>query len=250
VKEYSAESRKLRQLSPLSPRIDWYSRFVFLDSVQSLARSLSDKKRVREPNLARLLNDTKTNDSVDCNAILKWGNGRFDQLVVAANSRDAVERRRIVKQITEEFEKDLEHSKKLSNQLLGVFDGTAITNAVRNVLFAQCMPAVDGMGEALQRAEFYRLATPLAFALKAYRLDRGHYPKRLEDLVPAYYDRVPIDPFSTGPVVYRAEGNGFILYSLGPNQKADGGVDLESSRESGVVGDDVVIQLPGNRKKS
>jgi len=34
---------------------------------------------------------------------------------------------------------------------------------------------------------------------------------------------VPIDPFTGKPLVYRREGEGFIVYSLGTNQKDDGG---------------------------
>ncbi len=45
----------------------------------------------------------------------------------------------------------------------------------------------------------------------------------LDALVPGILTEVPIDPFTGKPLVYRREGEGFIVYSLGSNQKDDGG---------------------------
>jgi hypothetical protein len=47
----------------------------------------------------------------------------------------------------------------------------------------------------------------VVLALRAYRLERGHYPERLGDLVPRYLSRVPDDPCARRPNVplrYRA----------------------------------------------
>lgn len=61
-----------------------------------------------------------------------------------------------------------------------------------------------------------------AVAVELYRRERGALPERLEDLT-AYFDAFLIDPFSGGPLVYRVVEDGFVVYSLGPNQRDDHG---------------------------
>ncbi len=45
----------------------------------------------------------------------------------------------------------------------------------------------------------------------------------LDDLVPDYLPEVPDDPFGGGPLVYRRTATGYLLYSVGRDQRDDGG---------------------------
>jgi len=61
-------------------------------------------------------------------------------------------------------------------------------------------------------------------ALRAYRLDHGTYPAALSALTPGYLKAVPDDPFAlSGPLRYKLAGAKFVLYSVGPDGKDDGG---------------------------
>lgn len=60
-------------------------------------------------------------------------------------------------------------------------------------------------------------------ACRLYKSRTGRYPESLNALVPEILPDVPIDPFTGKPLVYRPAGNGFIVYSLGSNEKDDGG---------------------------
>ncbi|MCH7727332.1 MAG: hypothetical protein IH991_12755 [Planctomycetes bacterium] len=62
-------------------------------------------------------------------------------------------------------------------------------------------------------------------AIRAHRLEQGQLPAKLEDLVPEYLPAVPQDPFAQRPLVYRVVKNDFLLYSVGPNKKDDGGIN-------------------------
>jgi hypothetical protein len=77
------------------------------------------------------------------------------------------------------------------------------------------------MKEAQIKATY--LAARAGLACRLYKSRMGRYPESLEELVPGVLTEVPIDPFTGTPFVFRREGQGFIVYSLGSNQKDDGG---------------------------
>jgi hypothetical protein len=69
--------------------------------------------------------------------------------------------------------------------------------------------------------EAIMLASRAGLACRLYKNTNGRYPESLEALVPGHLSEVPIDPFTGKPFVYRREGEGFIVYSLGSNEKDD-----------------------------
>ncbi len=79
----------------------------------------------------------------------------------------------------------------------------------------------------------------VGLALAAYHADNGAYPETLDALAPRYCHAIPADRFTTKPLVYRPEGQGYALYSAGDNSIDDGG------RPSTAVppGDDIVIRI-------
>lgn len=63
-----------------------------------------------------------------------------------------------------------------------------------------------------------------ALAIRAYQLEHGQRPATLGSLVPEYLVSLPQDPFTDGrPIGYRAGGEGFGVYSVGPDGHDDGG---------------------------
>jgi hypothetical protein len=65
----------------------------------------------------------------------------------------------------------------------------------------------------------------IACALERYRLARGQYPEQLQSLVPEFMSALPKDVITGQPYKYRRTADGqFILYSVGWNEKDDGGV--------------------------
>ena len=73
----------------------------------------------------------------------------------------------------------------------------------------------------------------VACALERYRLARGQYPNTLDLLTPQFVEKLPHDLIGGRPLQYRrtSEG-GYLLYSVGWDEKDDGGV-LGNSREEG-----------------
>jgi hypothetical protein len=80
----------------------------------------------------------------------------------------------------------------------------------------------------------WRLAE-VALALAIYHADVGEYPETLEKLERKNLE-VPLDIFADGPLHYQKQGNGYLLYSVGPNMIDDGG----RGRDEG--GDDIAVR--------
>ncbi len=72
-------------------------------------------------------------------------------------------------------------------------------------------------------------------ALKAYKNDHGDYPESLEALRQALAWDVPLDPCSGRDLRYARRDEGFLLYSLGPNLKDDGGVAAPDGQEQDIL---------------
>jgi hypothetical protein len=68
-------------------------------------------------------------------------------------------------------------------------------------------------------------------AMELFRRESGHYPDHLDTLVPRYLEAVPIDPFSGKQMRYRLTTNSYLLYSIGPDRKDDGGRSLTKSTQ-------------------
>jgi len=65
----------------------------------------------------------------------------------------------------------------------------------------------------------------LACALERYRLANNHFPEKLEALVPQFIAHLPNDVLTGEPCKYRRIDEArFVLYSIGWNEKDDGGV--------------------------
>ena len=67
----------------------------------------------------------------------------------------------------------------------------------------------------------------VALALHAFRLENGHPPASLAELIPPYLPKLPDDPCARqGTFKYHLQGAGYVLYSIGPDGKDDGGTPI------------------------
>jgi hypothetical protein len=81
------------------------------------------------------------------------------------------------------------------------------------------------MGKQVAHAQSEADLAMVACALERYRLALGQYPVELSALVPRFASTLPHDIINGQPLKYHRTDNGrFILYSIGWNEKDDGGV--------------------------
>jgi hypothetical protein len=88
------------------------------------------------------------------------------------------------------------------------------------------IPSLTRTFDTLARVEAMDECARAAVATTRYRLDHGTMPSHLDELVPAYLDAVPTDPFDGHPLSLAVKGDRWIVYSIGPDLVDDGGVDM------------------------
>ena len=85
-------------------------------------------------------------------------------------------------------------------------------------------PAISGTVKKLAVTQASIDLARVACGLERYRLARGEYPEMLDALSPQFIARVPHDIINGQPLHYhRTDDGNFILYSVGWNEKDDGG---------------------------
>ena len=84
------------------------------------------------------------------------------------------------------------------------------------------LPNIDDAGPTIARAETYIRLARLACRLEEYRIAQGQYPDKLDQLpdLPAHLNQ---EVLSEQPLRYQRKGDSYLLYSIGWNQKDNGG---------------------------
>jgi hypothetical protein len=104
--------------------------------------------------------------------------------------------------------------------------GTGIRKLLRHqVLAGMLLPALGRVTLRAATAQVSADQAAIACALERYRLTNGQYPETLDALVPQFISELPHDVIGGAPYMYRRTDNGsFLLWSVGWNEKDDGGV--------------------------
>jgi len=88
----------------------------------------------------------------------------------------------------------------------------------------------------------------LRTAIERYTKEQGHAPDSLADLRPRFLEELVLDPFSGKPFRYKRTEDGWLLWSIGPNLKDDGGDDKNPEDVWRIGKNDLVFrsQIPSN----
>ncbi|HEY5346048.1 MAG TPA: hypothetical protein VIK62_06860 [Verrucomicrobiae bacterium] len=105
-----------------------------------------------------------------------------------------------------------------------------------NLLESMLVPALGGAVEKFAHAQASVDLARTAIALERYRLAHGEFPESLDALAPQFIAQVPHDVINGQPLKYRRTNDGqFVLYSVGWNEKDDGGVVVYKTGSSPEV---------------
>ena len=88
------------------------------------------------------------------------------------------------------------------------------------------LPFPESLLNTKAQYEAFLQVTRVGLALKRYKNANGVYPDTLAYLTPSFLDRLPKDPCSGNSLLYRKEGKGFLLYSVGSDLQDNQGAQL------------------------
>ena len=109
------------------------------------------------------------------------------------------------------------------------------------------LPASSGFTRKNSHAQSFADSARVACALERYRIANGRLPDTLAPLAPKFIDRIPTDVIDGQPWRYHTlAAGGYVVYSIGWNQKDDGGVPglREYSTSVDIAQGDWVWQMP------
>jgi hypothetical protein len=178
------------------------------------------------------------------------GNTWCDRLTVAARKPTRAERVKALADCDAEIKKLAASSRDPKTFAWAILGGQkAASEQVGRILVCLLLPAVSAALDAEDRMAMQQAENDLAFALAQYRADRGSYPAKLADLTPKYVAKLPQDIFNNdADLKYRVENGGYLLYSVGPNGKDDGGRGRDDCKNN-EGWDDLTVRMPAAAKR-
>ena len=244
ARRFEADLSQLAALPAFADRIDEDGRYMCLDAIARMKRD--------GPGAMPSVYGEKVDDSfstrltglaVNWDTVADVANQWHDRVVEIANMPTYAESKRAMAPIERELE-SLEgfqwQSEEMVNELLrGRFrqEVGQQMGELQARLFLSDTP-LNLRAEIRQKTNFD--FARLALALAAHKADHGDSPVSLADLVPDYLPEIPIDRFSGGPLNYRKQIGGYVLYSVGPNLQVDEGNGATNQGS----GDDIVVRVP------
>lgn len=240
-----ADLQSLGPLPSMAEKLNTGERYMYLDAVCTLARGRMDLFQLAgdgpSPRLAWALR-MASSLLIDWDLILRMGNSWYDRMVAALEKPTHAERAEAMKALDDEIEAitaDATDPKGFALSFLrGKTPRQTLSRQMGNVLVALFLPAVMAARTAEDRGVTLARLNQIAFALAGYRAEHGKYPKDLAELAPKYIAKLPVDPFTGKSFRYKPQGEGFLIYSLGPNMEDNGGKVYYLDEKKAAEGED------------
>jgi hypothetical protein len=149
------------------------------------------------------------------NSVLRDANAHYDRLVAAMRVPTFPQRQAATRALREQ----------LDRQAAGpvVLKLAQPTKMISIMQMASMMPSLERIGEHQEWQRMEMGLARVALALRIHHAEQREFPETLAALVPGILKELPADGFVEKPLIYRREGKGYVLYSVGPNLVDDGG---------------------------
>jgi hypothetical protein len=264
AKRMQAEVEALPPLPGIEKAFDSGERFMGLDEVAYVARKgdfhaaqkiidlITGNNNSAESPHSKLTPGEAffMNVMMDWNAPMRMVNRWYDRMVAAARIADARSRRKAINQFDHDVKEFIENIKNPWLIVAGALTKSPWQNLTDVVgsAFVIFLSSETLAEEAQDRLALLKLMDQTAFALAAYRADHGHYPGKLDELLPKYVSEIPDDIFAEKPtqIRYRREGDVYMLWSVYRNGVDDNG----RGNLDNPPGDDWVLRpVPAKKDK-
>ena len=239
--------QKLPKPSPMADKIDTGERYMYADCAvmikQGGLKALEGLAGGDGGNVPKLTPEQqKAWAALDWSPITEGGNVWYDRMSAAMRLPTRAERHAAMEKLENEL-KELTKKAKSPEQLAAFGKGPpdkAVVKAIGDILIGLLLPAVRKVQEAEDRNTQTQQNLRVAFAMALFKKENGKYPAALDALSPKYLPAVPNDLYTGKPLIYRPEGVGYVFYSVGMNEKDDGG----NWHDDEPKGDDIRVRIP------
>ncbi len=122
---------------------------------------------------------------------------------------------------------------------IGKVDLKRASKVIADVLVSLLIPAAGASRTAEDRGLTKLELLRVAVALEQFRKANDRFPEGLHELKLRDGQKLPADLYTEKPFLYKRTNVGYLLYSVGANQKDDGGQTFDSK----PPGDDIVVRM-------
>ena len=261
IRQMRADLGALPAAPKMADRIDHSERFFGLDLITTAARKgVSHLRDIMgtfsdEPQgLIEKIRSAGLDAAADWDEPLRISNRWYDRWAAAARKPARAERVATMADCKKDIKALAAGVQRVPGRLLEKMPRPAAAQWIGEAFAVFLTEALDGVTRAEDRLAAERTLADVALDLAVYRADHGKYPDRLADLKPKYRAEIK-DPFLDADLIYRPAADGFLLYSVGPNGKDDGGRNRldyltdESPPPGYEQWDDVVLRMPVSPRK-
>jgi hypothetical protein len=239
VAAYRGQLAALPPISNMARCIDLTERAMCMDVTQAIARGRFNNEHNSFNELLGLTNGngepaplidagqfarTLMVMSVDWNVTMRTLNRTFDDLLKASTPADRSERKALLGRFEDQLKQtksDTATFKTLATVVVG--GSSARGKTFGNVLSTLLMPGVWNALSAQDGSQARRDLLQVMLSLAEYQRREGKFPESLAALAPQYLAVVPDDLFAGKPFRYTSDGSSYQLYSIGRNERDDGG---------------------------
>jgi hypothetical protein len=234
--QYRSDLKKLPPIGSISDIVNVSERCTYIDAMLTIASGQSDAMELLavEPGVgeAGQMFWRVPIRPFDWDEALRTGNAYYDRLVNGMRLPTHTLRRAAI----EKLDSDLQERATLRN-----FDPRGKRDIESAQTFAAVIAAImlPPAARVRESEDVLRQTSTnidVALALCEFRNDENRYPEQLEQLVPKYLAKMPVERFTGAKPIYRRTEAGYLLYSVGPNMKDEDG------RKDGNA-DDIAVTL-------
>ena len=249
ARQYRFNLYEMPSIARMSETVKLFERCQAIETLSAIAMDSNETAKILPKDEALtdegMLNLKHTIDrigieSIDWDLALVRTNQWFDRAVAAMESPNYAERKAAMAQLT--FELSTLKSTLLNPDAFNdeiALDAARGSQRIGDWMASMMLSVIVQAQTAETRARQREKNLDMALALAAFHADHAHYPERLAELRPKYMTSRIEDLFTGLPPIYRRQGTGYLLYSVGENAQDDSGQTFGEN----PTGDDLPIRV-------
>lgn len=234
--DYRAQMAKHRIRSNMAKSFSNCERFMYLDAVQQvMKRGMKGLNEIvgmaggmdsggRPQTKMQEMLDKVITSSTDWSLTMKEGNKIYDRYESELKDASWEAQDKALQSMEAEVQKISQEVSGSSAMFKAVLGGPEYRGKMMGKIFvSMLLPALNAASGAEKRSKVMDDLSYVVLSIAAHKAENGEYPRSLQDLKGDAGKDIPVDKYADADYRYRRNGEGFLVYSIGPNRKDDNG---------------------------